>query len=374
MAKAIAMLGLAATTLAATTFVQGDPARFTYKQMTTPFSGPCDVSEGTDGHIYVQELLANQIARYNQNTGELKEFPIPFTNPIFPNQTIPLPSQAKAVLLTCAIRNGYDGKMYFSNGLRNQLVQFDAKTEKIQVFTPPGLLRTLGNAQPLNDLTSAPDGIYFTQTSMNTIAKFDYKSKQFKYFDIPTLLSLPLGIYHAKDGGIWFLEFGMNKVGRLDRGTGKIAEWSVPLPNGASPVVMRAETQASNGDWLLWFAAFTGSSLCSINQRTKQILCYPENVASNAQQVAQDHQNNVWISHTLQNTLGVFNPTTKNFTEIIMPGTIAATPVSAPAYGGTGIYCKPVGNPFTRGTGNAIWFTQLTTNRLVRYDLNGLKY
>ena len=137
MAKAIAMLGFAATTLAATTFVQGDPARFTYKQMTTPFSGPCDVSEGTDGHVYVQELLANQIARYNQNTGELKEFPIPFTNPIFPNQTIPLPSQAKAVLLTCAIRNGFDGKMYFSNGLRNQLVQFDAKTEKIQVFTPP---------------------------------------------------------------------------------------------------------------------------------------------------------------------------------------------------------------------------------------------
>ncbi|EME82256.1 uncharacterized protein MYCFIDRAFT_83884, partial [Pseudocercospora fijiensis CIRAD86] len=343
MAKALVLLGFAATSWAATTFVQGDPARFTYKHMTTPFSGPCDVSEGTDGHVYIQELLANQIARYNQNTGELKEFPIPFTTPIFPNQTIPLPSQAKAVLLACAIRNGYDGKMYFSNGLRNQLVQFDAKTENIQVFTPP--------------------------TSMNTIAKFDYITKQFKYFDIPTPLSIPLGIYHAKDGGIWFLEFGMNKIGRLDRSTGKIGEWSVPLPNGASPVVMRAETQAPNGDYLLWFAAFTGSSLCSINQRTKQIVCYPENVASNAQQIAQDYHNNVWISHTLQNTLGVFNAKTKNFTEIIMPGTVAATPVSAPAYGGTGIYCRPVGNPFTRGTGNAIWFTQLTLNRLVRYDL-----
>ena len=57
-----------------------------------------------------------------------------------------------------------------------------------------------------------------------------------------------------------------------------------------------------------------------------------------------------------------------------MPGTLVPLPVSVPLFGGSGIYCKPVGNPHTRGTGNAVWFTQLTANRLVRYDLDGLVY
>lgn len=166
----------------------------------------------------------------------------------------------------------------------------------------------------------------------------------------------------------------VNKVGRLDRQTGRIEEFSIP-PNGAVPVVMRAETQdPETGDDLLWFASQAGGALCSINQRTKEILVYPENFLSTAQQVAQDYQDNVWISHTLQNTIGVFNPRFENFTEVIFPESIVAAPVGIPVFGGTGIYCKPVGNPFTRGTGNAIWFTQLSANRLVRYDLNGLVY
>lgn len=188
--------------------VQGDPKRFTYTNMKTPFSGPCDVSEGPDGLVYVQELLANKIARYNQHTGELTEYNIPFTNPLLPNQTLPIPGGAdKAVLLSCAIRNGFDGYMYFSNGNRNQLVRHNVTTGETKVFTPPGLLSPLGNLQPLNDLTTAPDGVYFTQTTGNFITKFDYKTHKFTNHAVPTKAAFPLGIYFATDGGIWFLEF-----------------------------------------------------------------------------------------------------------------------------------------------------------------------
>lgn len=145
MAKLALLLALTASAIAqnaapgTTKFVQGDPARFTYTDMLTPLSLPCDVSEGPDNNIYVQALIG-KITRYNYKTGALKEFDIPFTSPIFPNVTLPflLPDQTKAVFLSCAIRNGYDGKMYFSNGNRNQLVQFNVETEEIKVFTPPG--------------------------------------------------------------------------------------------------------------------------------------------------------------------------------------------------------------------------------------------
>ena len=377
MAKTSLLLDLLTLAAAQTTdvkFVQGDPARFKYIDMKTPLSGPCDVSEGTDGLIYVQELLANKIVRYNQHTGELTEYDIPFTVPQLANLTLPLPGNAKAAFLTCAIRNGFDGKMYFSNGNRNQLVQHDTTTGTTKVFTPPGPLQPLGNLEPLNDVTTAPDGVYFSQTTGNVITKFDYKTHEFKNFQIPTPLSNPVGMYYASDGGIWFLEFLGQKVGRLDRKTGRIQEFPVP-PSATGPVVMRAETTDSKtGDKLLWFASVVGGGLGSINERTKEILFYPENVASNAVENAQDYQNNVWVSHLAQNTLGVFNPTKKNYTEIVMPGSVVGAPVGVPVYGGSGIYCKPVGNPFTRGTGNAIWFTQLTSNRLVRFDLDGLVF
>lgn len=165
------------------------------------------------------------------------------------------------------------------------------------------------------------------------------------------------------------------KVGRLDRGSGTIKEFAIPA-SAAGPVVVRAETRDRNtGDYLLWFASVIGGGVGSINERTGKVKFYAENVASNAVEVAQDYSNNIWISHVAQNTLGVYNPTYNNFTEIVMPGTVAATPVSVPVFGGSGIYSKPVGNPFTgAGTGNFMWFTQLTLNRLVRYDLRGLTY
>ena len=111
------------------------------------------------------------------------------------------------MFLTCAIRTGFDGYMYFSNGNRNQLVRHDTKSGETVVFTPPGLLSPAGDLQPLNDLTTAPDGVYFTQTTGNVITKFDYHTHEFTNFRVPTLLAVPLGIYYAADGGIWFLEF-----------------------------------------------------------------------------------------------------------------------------------------------------------------------
>ena len=86
-------------------------------------------------------------------------------------------------------------------------MQHNTKTGKTQVFTPDNLLQPVGNLEPLNDLTTAPDGVYFSMTTGNQLAKFDYKTHNFSYFNVPTPLASPLGMYYAKDGAIWFLEF-----------------------------------------------------------------------------------------------------------------------------------------------------------------------
>lgn len=180
--------------------------RFTYTKMLTSASGPCDVSQGPDGLVWVQNLFVNKLTRYNQHNGKLTEYDIPFTVPGFPATTLPLPGKAKLELFSCALRNGFDGYLYASNGAHNQLVQHNVTSGRTKVFTPPGLAQPLGNLQPLNDLTTAPDGVYNTMTTANKIARFDYHTHKMTLFDVPTKAAAPLGIYYASDGGIWFLE------------------------------------------------------------------------------------------------------------------------------------------------------------------------
>ena len=186
----LSTLAFASYTVAVTNQIDVPESAFSSWDLPTALSGPCDVSTGPDNMLYVQEFFADRIARFNPQTGEFTEYDIPFTVPLLDNFTLPLPGDTKFELLACAIRTGYDGYMYFSNGAHNQLVRHDVHTGETVVFTPPGdLLQVLGNIEPFNDVTSAPDGIYFTQTTGNVLTRFDYTTHEFENFEVPTPVS-----------------------------------------------------------------------------------------------------------------------------------------------------------------------------------------
>lgn len=240
--------------------------------------------------------------------------------------------------------------MYFSNGAHNQLVRFNVTSEKVDVFTPPGgVLSLLGNLEPFNDVTTAPDGVYFSQTTANVITKFDYQTHEFTNYPLPTPLSNPLGMYYAKDGGVWVLEFAANKVARFDRGTKTFKEYS--LPRGATqPLVVRAETPNTDGSTTLWMACTSSGSIAGINTKTGKFLNYKEPNQPLTVEVGQDQKGNVWATHILQNTLGVLNPKTGNVSVVAEPNVIVNAPViSVPFYGETGLIGYTVGQPPNQG-------------------------
>ncbi len=61
-------------------------------------------------------------------------------------------------------------------------------------------------------ITSGPDGIRFTETSGNNVARMT-TSGVVHEFPIPTPFSQPQGITVGPDGNIWFVEGNTNKVG-----------------------------------------------------------------------------------------------------------------------------------------------------------------
>ena len=139
-----------------------NPARFKFFTMPQDGSGPCDLCTGPDKAIWVQNILKDTIARIDPSTGEVEEYPIPYTTPaptsIIPGLDTVFPGLGNRTALACAIRSGSDGNIYAASGLRNQLVKIVPKTRKITVLgpNPPDIL---GNLLNFNDLWTGPEGV-----------------------------------------------------------------------------------------------------------------------------------------------------------------------------------------------------------------------
>lgn len=158
----------------------------------------------------------------------------------------------------------------------------------------------------------------------------------------------------ASDGALWFTELLGQKIGRLNSTTGEIKEYPVPL-SLLGPAVLRVEE-----DPYLYFTAILGNSIGRINIHTGHVdsFTYPVPLALPAEDT-QDSKGNVWFSTASQNTIQYLNPKNRKFTTIPIPDTIVANP-GVPTYLDISI---------TYGPGNAIWFAELSTNRIGRYQL-----
>lgn len=212
MRSAVVISLFAAGALAAPLEERAARGQFTFYPIPTPLSGICDLAEGHDKAIWFEDILVNRIGRLDPNTGVVTDYPIPFTTPIS-NVSFPIPGAAQALIdrtaFSCAIRPGADGYMYAANGVRNQLVQINEKTKEIKVFGP---VNPTGNLFPFNDLYSADNGIYLTQTTGNTFQFFSFKDHTFTTYNVPTKLALPLGVYVASDKKVYIPELIGNQI------------------------------------------------------------------------------------------------------------------------------------------------------------------
>lgn len=357
------VLAIAASLIIAATAapVADDAAsRFTFVDLPTPAALPCDLCTGPDGAEWVQYFLSEKLARIDPVTKQVKEYDIPWTSPPLGNLSS-LPSAGGLALGACVIRPGKDGNIYAANGLRNQLVKLDLKTEKVTVYTPPGLLSALGNLQPFNDLWPGETGMFFSQTTANLISLFDYKTHEIKSWSVPTPLSSPLGMRTSYDGALYFAELVGQKIGRLDPKTGEIKEYPLPIPSLLGPAVLRVQTEGK----YVWFTGALSNSIGRMNIYTGEFKAYPNtaplSAASVPSEITIDKSGTIWFCTWTQNIIHSLNPNTGAMEHITVPGTVVAAPVSVPFGFGVGIdYYPPK---------NQIYFTQTALNRVGIYQL-----
>ncbi|KAE9387039.1 soluble quino protein glucose dehydrogenase [Gymnopus androsaceus JB14] len=337
------------------------PSPFSFYNLSTPLSGPCDICTGPDGALWVQNILVDKIARVDPATGDVEEYSIPYTLPPLNASLLPGFTGGRTAL-ACAIRPGNDGNIYAASGIRNQFLRINVTTRKIDVFTPTPY-NPLGDLQPFNDLTAGPDGMFFSQTTANVISHFNYASEVFTIYPLPTPLSAPLGMIYFKDY-LWFAELLGNKIGRLDPNDGSITEYPLTL-SLLGPAVVRVAL--SNPDRVCFTAFLAGANGC-LNINTGEIEVYPNTgllpglslPSENTKDGREGYEDIIYYSTATQNYINILNATSGEILKIVEPYTLLAEPLSLPIYLDIGI---------NYGPGEAVWFTQATANRVGRYCL-----
>ena len=334
---------------------------FTFYPLPAVLSGPCDLATGPDGALWGEDILVNYLFRIDPETGATTEYPIPFTTPAS-NVTIPGISQAiqDRTAFSCAIRTGQDGNIYATNGLRNQLIRINPTTKKIDVFeTTP--VDPAGNAFPFNDLYSAADGIYVTQTTGNVFQFFSFKDETFTTYNVPTPVALPLGLFVASNGLVYIAELVGNKILTFDPKTKAMHEYTLPQL-GQFPAVIRAEK-----DGYVYFSLFVGNGIGRINMQTHKIdIFHTDELGGLGSEDTIDKDGGVWLSFFTIDAMARLDTKTLEFSYVPFPKTFAA-------HGGTGVVADIppyVDIAVNYGPGDAIWFTSVLNNEVGRYSLS----
>lgn len=215
-----------------------------------------------------------------------------------------------------------------------------------------------------------------------TPVSIDYETNEIKNWTVPTPLAGPLGLILASDGGLWFCEFlavcslprepqnppradnRQNKIGRLNVTDGTFKEYPLPLTL-TTPAVMRAETEGR----YLWFTAIASNAIGRIDMVTGETKTYtdPRLLASPIEDTV-DGDGNIWYSTLTRNTLNYLTPSTGNLTTIDQPApalsivnNLTELLPSLPPVANIAIHYEP--------SDNSMWFTELVTNRVGRYQL-----
>lgn len=242
-----------------------------------PAPFPCELHFTSDGTAWIEEVVGNQIGKYDPTTNTITNIPVP--------SPLALPG-GEAI--------GSDGGVWFTEMSENKIARLDPKTLKITeisipVESPAGLQAALGNVQSLLGAYAFPTGVgvsdaiengpdnamWFTEIGNNAIGRIDLATYQITSYPIPTPLAAPLIIHRGPGTTMVFPESGVGKVGTIDVYTHKITEYVTPTPAS----VPQGVTTATDGT--IWFSETAGQNLGSINVTTGAVTEYPISVLSN---------------------------------------------------------------------------------------------
>jgi streptogramin lyase len=281
---------------------------------------PRGIVTGPDDNIWYVASASNKIGRIT-TSGKITEFTVPTANS-----------------MPYVITAGFHNDLWFLELGSTSKVGRVSTTGSFSEYTLPASIQsTLSQIA----ITSGTDGnIWFTEPAINKIGRIT-PTGVLTEFTVPTANSSPSGIATGPDGNLWFTELLGNKIGRITL-AGVITEFTIPSA-GSTP---RSIVAGPDGN--LWFTEGNVSKIARmttagvVTEFALPNACKPAHIT-----VGGDR--NLW-----------FTDGCNKVARMTTAGVLTEFP-------------SPTGNstPFniTAGPDGAIWFTELTANKIGRISL-----
>lgn len=264
--------------------------------MPEPSRMPFSAAPDKNGNLWIPDFgLANKITRLDPKTGEMKDYPIPFTGTGGVHSAVPAP----------------DGSVWLAEQGSNRIGRWDPATQKITEYQDTSLPGKAGNEIGGSKHTIRIDSSGRVWSTGVTLAVFDPETKKFTHF---VEGEYTYDVKFDKNGDAWFTNILGNKIGKVDGKTLKLTQWTPPTPNSYP---RRLDVGA---DGMIYFGEFNGGKIARFDPKTQTFkefqLPGPD---PSPYGLGFDADGYLWYDSHDMDLLGRFNPKTGNVVEYPFP-------------------------------------------------------
>jgi len=244
---------------------------------------------------------------------------------------------------------------------RNYLAVFDPRTQTFQQMTPPH-----GRFGMMGIQVASDDTIWFAEQYANYIGHYFPRTGRFQLYPLPvytvpdpsnagktlTLPSAPNDLALDAHGDVWFTEFNVDRLGRLDPRTGHMQQY--PLTAKQSVEKLAPYGVAVDPEGNVWFTESSNDHIGRLDPSTGHIRLFaPPGPPIAPMEIASDAHGAIWVTSFSSGLLLQLNPRT---------GAVTSYYASLSGEDTGGLYGLAV-----TSSGN-VWVTILAENALARLD------
>jgi streptogramin lyase len=229
-----------------------------------------------------------------------------------------VPTRASAPL---AITTDAKGMVWFTESNVSKLARFDPANRSFSEYRVPGVGDMWGVVPDHNGqlwLTqysgkgSVSPGGAVVLGGTGRLVRFDPSTSNFTTVQVPTMGSFPMRLAVDDQNKIWFTEFLGNKIGVYDQNKKQLTEYSVPT-NASGPADLTFDKAGT-----LWFTESYARNLGKFFPLNQSFTEYPlgsedaPDIVGSPVGLAIDNQSNVWVADHGGNWIVKFDPITHN--------------------------------------------------------------
>jgi streptogramin lyase len=255
---------------------------------TDPHVAPHSLQIAPDGSVWITLCLGNKIARFDPQTEEWRI--LVQEEGLYPH----------------TLRFDERGRVWYTLAVSNHIGMIDPANGERRTIRLPA--RTWGQAIALRLLPAVLwAGQYFDLAET---------AGQGEGVDLP----VPYGIDIAPDGGVWFSQLNVHRIGRIDPDSGAIELIDTPFPG---PRRLRFDSQGN-----LWIPGFSAGLVARFSLRTRKFDTWELPIAGVDTPYALNvdrKTDTIWICGTNSDTLISFDPRTEKFTVYPLPTRVTYT-------------------------------------------------